>query len=267
MGTVVSKAANGIGAVLGNAFVAPIKTVFGGNCDAQMGNHHVEIGNLVKLIVRFNIAFGPVTMLRVRVIIKGTWDITCFIEHLCVANIVKLMMVFILTYITLMFLYLLFKLGLVQCIVRSLCKMGWAACETYWLAMGDITCFLWYKLKNTKRVHRRRRHRFKDVEEGYSSSLDDDNYLDYYNNASVIRRQRSYRNRRMDRLQRSHYPTSHGSKERYRSHSHHHEVDQLKSRGLSVRLKGGSGRLRNTRQLQVKRIGSFKLKKRRKIKR
>ncbi|KAF5181808.1 hypothetical protein FRX31_028602 [Thalictrum thalictroides] len=142
--------------------------------------------------------------------------------------------------------------------------MGWAACETYWLAIGDITCFLWYKLINTKRVHRRRR-RFKDVEEGYSSSLDDDN-LDYYNNASVTRRRRSFRNRRMGRLQRSHYPTSYGFKEGYRGHSHHHEV-QLKSRGLSVRLKGGSGRLRNTRPLQVRRIGSFKLNRRRKIKR
>ncbi|KAL5700426.1 hypothetical protein ACHQM5_025869 [Ranunculus cassubicifolius] len=134
MGAVVSKAANGIGGILGNAFVSPINSVFG-----------------------------------------GTWDITCFIKHLCVSDIVKLVMVFCLAYITLLFLYLLFKLGLVQCIIKSMCKMGWAACETYWFAMEDMTCFLWHKLKNTKRVNRcrrRRQRRFRDVEEGYGSSDD-----------------------------------------------------------------------------------------------
>ena len=33
MGTVISKAANGIGGALGNAFVAPIKTIFGDSCE------------------------------------------------------------------------------------------------------------------------------------------------------------------------------------------------------------------------------------------
>lgn len=33
MGTVISKAANGVGGVLGNAFAAPFKTIFGGSCE------------------------------------------------------------------------------------------------------------------------------------------------------------------------------------------------------------------------------------------
>ncbi|KAL5701195.1 hypothetical protein ACHQM5_026559 [Ranunculus cassubicifolius] len=217
MGAVVSKAANGIGGILGNAFVAPIKSVFGGSCEN---------------------------------ICSGTWDITCFIEHLCVSDIVKLVMVFCLTYITLLFLYLLFKLGLVQCIIKSMCKMGWAACETYWLAMEDMTCFLWHKLKNTKRVNRRRRRRqrrFRDVEEGYSSS--DDGVLDYYQSR---RQRRSDRERRKGQLQRA----------SHRSQSHLPDV-RLKTSEVSVRLKGGSRGSKNSRQLQVRKVGSFKQRKRR----
>lgn len=33
MGSVIGKAASGIGGVLGNAFVAPIKTIFGASCE------------------------------------------------------------------------------------------------------------------------------------------------------------------------------------------------------------------------------------------
>lgn len=33
MGIVISKAANGIGAALGNALVSPFKTIFGDSCE------------------------------------------------------------------------------------------------------------------------------------------------------------------------------------------------------------------------------------------
>lgn len=35
MGTVISKAANGVGGALGSAFVAPIKTIFGDSCQYE----------------------------------------------------------------------------------------------------------------------------------------------------------------------------------------------------------------------------------------
>ncbi|KAF8407409.1 hypothetical protein HHK36_006540 [Tetracentron sinense] len=227
MGAVISKAANGLGAVLGNAFVAPIKTIFGGSCEG---------------------------------VCSGTWDIVCFIEHLCVSNLVKLLMVFGLGYITLMFFYLLFQLGIIQCIVRSLCKMCWAACKTYWLALEDITCFLWYKLKNTKRVNRRRR-RFADVEEGYSSSDNEDSVGDY-GSLSVTRKRRSYRERRKDWMQRSLYPVRQSPKYRNKSHSHphhhhHHHHERLKTSELTVHVKGGSGRVQKSRQLQIRKAGNF----------
>ncbi|OVA19281.1 hypothetical protein BVC80_521g84 [Macleaya cordata] len=143
--------------------------------------------------------------------------------------------------------------------------MGWAACETYWSALTDITCFMWHKLKNTKRVYRRR-HRFRDVEVGYSSSEDS---MEKYRSLSVSRRRRSIRERRKDRVRRSLYPVKLRSKVRYRSRSRHHHDVQWKTSEVSVRVKGGSGRIRNSRQLQVRKAGNFgrqvKLFKRRKI--
>lgn len=125
----------------------------------------------------------------------------------------------------LMFMYLLFKVGIFQCIGRSLCKMGWAACETYWYALEDISCFLWHKLKNTKRVNHRKR--FQDVEVGYSSSEESDSSLDNY------RKRKSYGERRYDK-----------------GYSHRHRHVRLKTREVSVHVKGGSRRGRKSRRVQ-----------------
>jgi hypothetical protein len=148
----------------------------------------------------------------------------------------------------LLFFYLLFKLGICQCIGRSLCKMCWAACETYWFALEDITCFLWHKLKNTKRINRRRRHHYQDVELGYSSS-DESDFSDNYHHLNVSRKRKSVRERRKDRLQRSLYPSS-----RHSSHSHNHHHVRLKTREVSVHVRGRSQRLRSSRNLQLSRV-------------
>ncbi|KAG9441968.1 hypothetical protein H6P81_017822 [Aristolochia fimbriata] len=173
--TKIYKAANGVGVVLGNTFVAPIKNIFGRSCEG---------------------------------ICSGTWDIICFIEHLCVSNLVKLLFVFILTYITLLFFYLLFKLGIIQCIGRSLCKMCWATCETYWHAMRHICCFCWYKIRTVKRQYRGRR-RFRDIEQGSSSSSDGE---DGVGSINVVTKRRSIRERRKDRIRRSLYPLRQSSR-------------------------------------------------------
>ncbi|KAG6668938.1 uncharacterized protein LOC122303175 [Carya illinoinensis] len=226
MGGVISKAANDIGGVLGNAFVAPVKTIFGASCGG--------------------VCLGP-------------WDVVCFIEHLCVSSLVKLLMILVLCYIMLLFFYLLFKVGICQCIGRSLCKMCWAACETYWFALEDITCFLWHRLKNTKRINHRHRHRFQDIELGYSSS-DESDLSDNYLHLDVSRKRRSVRERRKDRLLSSVYPSR-----RHSSHSHHIHHVQLKSREPSIHVKGGSQGLMRLRQLQLSEVrnaqteaGSFK---------
>lgn len=226
MGTVISKTANGIGTLLGNAFVAPLKAVFGGSCEG---------------------------------VCSGTWDITCFIEHMCVSDLVKLLMVLGLCYITLMFFYLMFELGICQCIGRSLCRMCWAACETYWFTLEDFTCFLCHKLKNVKWVnHRRRRlRRFRDVELGCSSSEENTSLgVD----RSVIRRRKLIRKRK-DRPESTFYPLRQVPKNRYGSHNHHHHHHhhlRLKTREVSVHVKGRSQGAKYSRQLQIRKLSNIR---------
>ncbi|KAM1036795.1 hypothetical protein ACFX2C_031677 [Malus domestica] len=218
MGDVVSKAANVVGDLLEKAFLAPFKTMFNTSCE--------------------DVCSGP-------------WDLICFIEHLCVSNLLRLLMISILCYITLLFFYLLFKLGIFQCVGKSLCKLCWAACETYWFALEDITCFLWYKLRNTRRIDRRRhrhrrRYQFRDIEQGFSSS-EENNLWDNYHNLNVSRKRKSVSRRRKDRLQNSIYPSS-----RHGTRSHRHE--RLKSRGRSIRVVGRSRRVRSSRRLQLSKV-------------
>ena len=66
------------------------------------------------------------------------------------------------------FFFLLMKIGVIKCMGKIICKMSWSACQTYWSVVNGVTCFLWHKLKNTKRVDRRRH--YSDVEDGHSSS-------------------------------------------------------------------------------------------------
>ncbi|KAG0485903.1 hypothetical protein HPP92_009982 [Vanilla planifolia] len=204
MGTALSKAVNGVGSALGNAFTAPIKTIFGRSCEG---------------------------------ICAGTWDIICFIEHLCISSLLRLFMVSVLAYTILLFFYLLFKVGIIQCLGRGFCKMACAACEAYWTAMEEIVCFLWHKLKNTKRVYR---HRFENMEGELGSSDDDYSSSDSYESIQFAKRRRSVRERRRDHLKQSLYPRRHGSERRkHRCGSHGHL--RFKSREVSVHVKGSGG--------------------------
>ncbi|GLT61756.1 hypothetical protein SLA2020_344390 [Shorea laevis] len=221
MGGVISNAANGIGNALGNLFTAPFKTIFGASCQ--------------------DVCSGP-------------WDVICFIEHLCVANLVKLFLILGLCFLILMFFYLLFKLGICQCIVKGLFKVCWAGCETYWFTLKDITCFLWYKLKNTKRVNRRRRRRpSRDIEVGYCSSSNESDCSDNYH-LGVSRK----RNRARKRHQ-------------WRSSGHHKHHVKLKTRDVSLHLKSGSRRLRNSQRLKITKVRNptreMRVAKRRRIRR
>ncbi|XP_068639948.1 uncharacterized protein [Aristolochia californica] len=213
MGAIISKAANGLGVVLGNTFIAPIRTIFGRSCEG---------------------------------ICSGTWDLICFIEHLCVSDLVKLLMVCVLTYITMLFLYLLFKLGIIQCMGRSLCKMSWAACETYWHALRHISCFLWYKIKNVKRQHRGRR--FRDIEEGSSNSSEGE---ESFGSINVVTKRRSIRERRKDRIRRSLYPLKQSSRgNSFKSLSGRHPRARWKTSEVSVRVNHPGGR--SSRQLRLR---------------
>lgn len=118
----------------------------------------------------------------------------------------------------LLFVYLLFKVGIIQCIGRNLCKMTWAACKTYWIAMEGMSCFLWHKINNSNRNHRRK---FEYLEEGFSTTSsnedEDGDYLDNYRSVRVMRRRRgrrrrSLREKRREEMQRSLYHVRHSFK-------------------------------------------------------
>nr|XP_048319217.1 uncharacterized protein LOC125418777 isoform X2 [Ziziphus jujuba var. spinosa] len=147
---------------------------------------------------------------------------------------------------TLLFFYILFKVGICQCIGRSLCKLCWAACEAYWYAVEDITCFLWHKLKNTKRINRRRRHRhFEDMEQGYSSS-DESAFADNYHHLNNV-------SRKYNIIRRRRKGSSFISFSGYGSHGRHHHA-RLKSREVGIYVKGGYRRPRSSRQLQISKM-------------
>ncbi|KAL5983115.1 hypothetical protein ACLOJK_017196 [Asimina triloba] len=129
---------------------------------------------------------------------SGTWDVICFIENLCFSNLVKLLMILGLCYIR-----------------KSLCKVAWAACKTYWHALEDVSCFLWYKLKNTKRVYRGRHRHLLDVEEGYT-----------YTSRRASRERRSVTEGRKDRMRRSLHPSRHRSKFKYWRRPPHEVEDE-----------------------------------------
>ncbi|KAM5579802.1 hypothetical protein ABKV19_009525 [Rosa sericea] len=159
----------------------------------------------------------------------------------------------------LLFFYLVFKLGIFQCIGKSLCKMCWAACETYWFALHDICSFVWYKLRNTKRVNRRRRRhlrhcQFRDIEQGYSSSGDNELW-DNYRNLNVSRKRKSLSRRRKDRVQSSVNRSS-----RHGTRSHHHRHVRLKSRSMSVRVTGRSQRLKSSRRVKISKVTNVRRK-------
>ncbi|XP_039834420.1 uncharacterized protein LOC120695186 [Panicum virgatum] len=134
MGSVVSSAANGVGTLVGNVVSAPFKLLFGASCES---------------------------------VCSGTWDLPCFIEHVCISSLLRLFVVIIVTYIVLLFGYVLCKLGIVKCVAKNAFKMVWKPCSACCRAPG----LLWHKVRKTKRVHRGRRgRRERDVELGEPSS-------------------------------------------------------------------------------------------------
>ncbi|TKW31758.1 hypothetical protein SEVIR_2G127200v4 [Setaria viridis] len=134
MGSVVSSAANGVGTFVGNALGAPFRALFGASCEG---------------------------------VCSGTFDLPCFIEHLCFSSLARLVAVLAVTYVVLFFGYLLCKLGIVKCVAKNAFKMVWKPCSACCRALGGACCHLWRKVRDTKRVYRgRQRGRRRDVELG-----------------------------------------------------------------------------------------------------
>ncbi|GMI65000.1 hypothetical protein like AT1G21722 [Hibiscus trionum] len=92
-------------------------------------------------------------------------------------KILKLIMALVLSYIVLLYLYLLYKVGICQCIAHSLCRMAWG-CISCWFSSWEFCCtFLCYKFRNVKRINRRRRRR-RVIENQFDSSEDYEDHSD-----------------------------------------------------------------------------------------
>ncbi|WZZ05650.1 hypothetical protein YC2023_091571 [Brassica napus] len=161
------------------------------------------------------------------------WDLSCFIEHFCLPDIAKLVLISGLCVIILMFITLLFKLGICQCVVKNICKMSCAACAMYWFAIGEMIRCLWHSLRNTKRVYRRKR--LHDIEAAsYDYPSDDEPSA----SDKIMPKQRRRRRRQGSKHNR-------GSNRR---------LVRLRSRQMSIRVGGKSRRVRSGRKMKSSRV-------------
>ncbi|MED6170201.1 hypothetical protein PIB30_028716 [Stylosanthes scabra] len=154
MGNVIESFAEGIGNAVGKLFSSPVEFLSGKSCSS---------------------ACGP------------TWDFVCYIENFCIANLLRLAMVFILLYAVLLFFYLLNKLGIFGCILRGLCKIIWACCSSYCCIWEYACAFLCAKL------HRRRRRRLRNKINNRLYFATEGDYSDE-SISDRLRRRRDYKN-------------------------------------------------------------------------
>ncbi|KAK6938375.1 hypothetical protein RJ641_031883 [Dillenia turbinata] len=196
MGNVVSSFASGFGRVIGDLFGSPVDFLSGKSCSSVCG---------------------------------PTWDFICYIENFCIANLLRLALVFALSYIVLLFFYLLYKVGMCQCIGRGICKMIWACFSGCFLACEYCCYFLLYKCLRLERSRKQRRHRrniqeLDDSTEEEKKENDEERSSSYHVHnrpmKSRIRRSQSH-DWKNSHLRRSLKPTSHRVQIGINRHSDH----------------------------------------------
>ncbi|ESW09414.1 hypothetical protein PHAVU_009G125600 [Phaseolus vulgaris] len=164
MGNVIESFASGLGQAIGKLFNSPIEFLSGKSCSSVCG---------------------------------PTWDFMCYIENFCIANILKLTMVFMLSYIVLLFFYLVHKLGICGCFCRSSCKMIWAcfsSCFHVWEYSCTCLCINLHNIRRTRRIRRVRMDMnqnfyFKTGKEEYS----DESLTSVKMSRSISRNRRDYK--------------------------------------------------------------------------
>ncbi|PKA51733.1 hypothetical protein AXF42_Ash003100 [Apostasia shenzhenica] len=179
MGNIVTSLVSGFTKVLGDLFGAPIDFLSGKSCSSKCGS---------------------------------TWDLLCYIENFCITNLLKLLAVSILFYIVLLFFYLLYKIGVCSCICHNTCKMLLSCLSSCFSSCEYGFMFLWFKLKNMKRIKRDHEMEL----EMYDSSWSDDDLEEgvsysHAPRASKFRRtvSRHSKERRRLHIERSLRPRSH----------------------------------------------------------
>ncbi|XP_031503806.1 uncharacterized protein LOC116266642 [Nymphaea colorata] len=121
MGNIFSSFFTGFGDAIGNLFQSPLDFIKGKSCSSVCG---------------------------------VTWDLICYIDHFCIVNIVKLVMVLALTYLIMLFLYLLYKVGIVDCVCRNICEMIWSFFTSCCSTLEYCCLILRDKMARVKRMKR-----------------------------------------------------------------------------------------------------------------
>ncbi|KAF9608981.1 hypothetical protein IFM89_012320 [Coptis chinensis] len=219
MGNVFTSFFSGFGNVLGKLFGSPIDFLSGKSCNSVCG---------------------------------ATWDLICYIENFCVANLLKFFMVLVLVYIVLLFFYLLHKTGICYCIGRTLCKILWACLASCCYACEYGCMFLCHNMKKLKR--QRRNHRRKFDQENYLSDKEESTSYSHSRRSIELSRSQSHQSRQLRRihLQKSLRPRSHrirvdvtrnavsanGRVDHYKHHSTVHNIKVAKTSKFAK--KGGN---------------------------
>ncbi|OAY78570.1 uncharacterized protein LOC109717629 [Ananas comosus] len=138
MGSIVGSLIAGFTKVIGDLFGAPLDFLSGKSCSS---------------------------------VCAATWDLICYIENFCVANLVKMVAVLVLLYIVLLFIYLLYKIGICGCISKGMCKMLWSCIVSCFSSCEYVSMLAWFKLKNLKQSREERKRYLEDY---YDTSSDDD---------------------------------------------------------------------------------------------
>ncbi|XP_059630312.1 protein HAPLESS 2 [Cornus florida] len=174
MGNIIASFFSGLAHVIGNLFGSPLDFLAGKSCSSVCGS---------------------------------TWDFICYIDNFCIANLLKLAAVSALFYFVLLFFYLLYKLGICQCVGRTLCKSTWAFFAIYFSVCDYCCTFLCYKLRMLKQIHRKHRRRAREFDTGTSEQ---GSFSSHHRLSRHVKdRRRSLRDYRGDHLRRSLRPRSH----------------------------------------------------------
>lgn len=105
---------------------------------------------------------------------SATWDLFCYIDNFCIAHLVKLATLSVLVYFVLLFFYLVFQLGICQCICHTIFRVMWACCATSFSIIEYCCACLCYNLPRLRRTTRRHKRVIKD----FSPSSSDEEYYD-----------------------------------------------------------------------------------------
>ncbi|CAA6668432.1 unnamed protein product [Spirodela intermedia] len=153
MGNVIKSFFSGVANVVGDVLGAPLDFLSGKSCRPACGS---------------------------------TWDLICYIEHFCVANLLKLVAILFLFYAVLLFIYLLFKTGVCGCLggaagkmIRSLCATCFSACD------GGLRF-----LRGTIRWRKREREKERERARAMDEEAEDEEYGSFSGAGGGIRRRR-----------------------------------------------------------------------------